>query len=102
MPTRVLLLRHAETANPLIFHAELIWSERPGRRQAEVVAPLLAAESPRLWCSSAIVRGAGYGDADRASSRRGAADRAGFARAAVSALSAAHQRSRARVCGRTR
>jgi broad specificity phosphatase PhoE len=58
MPTRVLLLRHAETADPLIFHgaeSDVGLSER-GRRQAEAVAPLLAAESPGVLVSSAMRR----------------------------------------------
>jgi probable phosphoglycerate mutase len=58
MPTRVLLLRHAETANPLIFHgaeSDVGLSER-GRRQAEAVAPLLAAEMPDVVVSSAMRR----------------------------------------------
>lgn len=58
MPTRVLLLRHAETANPLIFHgaeSDVGLSER-GRRQAEVIAPLLAAERPDAVISSAMRR----------------------------------------------
>ncbi len=58
MPTRVLLLRHAETANPLIFHgaeSDIGLSER-GRRQAEALAPLLAAEAPNVVVSSAMQR----------------------------------------------
>jgi broad specificity phosphatase PhoE len=58
MPTRVLLLRHAETANPLIFHgaeSDIGLSER-GRRQAQAIAPLLAAETPDVVVSSAMRR----------------------------------------------
>ena len=58
MPTRVLLLRHAETANPLIFHgaeSDVGLSER-GHRQAEAIAPVLAAESPHVIISSAMRR----------------------------------------------
>ncbi len=58
MPTRVLLLRHAETANPLIFHgaeSDVGLSAR-GRRQAEAVAPILAAEAPDVVVSSAMRR----------------------------------------------
>lgn len=58
MPTRVLLLRHAETANPLIFHgaeSDVGLSER-GRRQAEAIAPLLEAEAPQVLVSSAMRR----------------------------------------------
>jgi probable phosphoglycerate mutase len=58
MPTRVLLLRHAESANPLIFHgaeSDVALSER-GRRQAEAIAPLLAAEAPQAVVSSAMRR----------------------------------------------
>jgi broad specificity phosphatase PhoE len=58
MPTRVLLLRHAESANPLIFHgaeSDVGLSER-GRRQAEAIAPVLAAETPHVVISSAMRR----------------------------------------------
>jgi 2,3-bisphosphoglycerate-dependent phosphoglycerate mutase len=58
MPTRVLLLRHAESANPLIFHgaeSDIALSER-GRRQAEAIAPILAAEAPQGVLSSAMRR----------------------------------------------
>jgi probable phosphoglycerate mutase len=58
MPTRVLLLRHAESANPLIFHgaeSDVGLSER-GRRQAEAIAPVLAAETPHVIISSAMRR----------------------------------------------
>jgi 2,3-bisphosphoglycerate-dependent phosphoglycerate mutase len=58
MPTRVVLLRHAETANPLIFHgaeSNVGLSER-GRRQAAAIAPLLAAHAPQVLVSSAMRR----------------------------------------------
>jgi broad specificity phosphatase PhoE len=58
MPARVLLLRHAETANPLIFHgaeSDVGLSER-GRRQAEAIAPVLAAQAPQMLVSSAMRR----------------------------------------------
>jgi 2,3-bisphosphoglycerate-dependent phosphoglycerate mutase len=58
MPTRVLLLRHAESANPLIFHgaeSDVGLSER-GRRQAEAIASVLATEAPDVVISSAMRR----------------------------------------------
>jgi broad specificity phosphatase PhoE len=58
MPTRILLLRHAESANPLIFHgaeSDVGLSER-GRRQAEAIAVVLAAEVPDVVVSSAMRR----------------------------------------------
>jgi broad specificity phosphatase PhoE len=58
MSIRVLLLRHAESANPAIFHgaeSDIGLSER-GRRQAEAVAPVLAAYRPGLLVSSAMRR----------------------------------------------
>jgi probable phosphoglycerate mutase len=58
MPTRVLLLRHAEAANPLVFHgaeSDVGLSER-GRRQAEAIAPVLAAQAPQVLVSSAMRR----------------------------------------------
>lgn len=58
MPTRVFLLRHAESANPLVFHgaeSDIGLSER-GRHQAEAIAPILAAYSPNLVVSSAMRR----------------------------------------------
>jgi probable phosphoglycerate mutase len=58
MPTRVLLLRHAETADPTVFHgaeSDVGLSER-GRRQAEAAAPILAAERPMALISSAMRR----------------------------------------------
>ena len=58
MPTRVLLLRHAETASPLIFHgaeSDIGLSER-GRRQADAIAPVLAARAPSAIISSGMRR----------------------------------------------
>src|SRR5437773_1731530 len=58
MSTRVLLLRHAESANPLVFHgaeSDVGLSER-GQRQADAVAPVLAALSPTRLVSSAMRR----------------------------------------------
>jgi broad specificity phosphatase PhoE len=58
MPTRVLLLRHAESANPRIFHgaeSDVGLSQR-GRKQAEAVAPLLAARGPAAVVSSGMRR----------------------------------------------
>jgi probable phosphoglycerate mutase len=58
MPTRVLLLRHAESANPRIFHgAESdVDLSALGQRQAQAVAPLLAACAPDALVSSAMLR----------------------------------------------
>jgi broad specificity phosphatase PhoE len=57
MTTHVLLLRHAESANPTIFHgaeSDVGLSER-GRRQAEAVAQVLAGYRPqRLTCSAML------------------------------------------------
>ncbi len=58
MPTRVLLLRHAESADPAVFHgaeSDVGLSER-GLRQAEAIAPVLAAETPGVVVSSAMRR----------------------------------------------
>src|SRR5262245_45515654 len=58
MPTRVLLLRHAESAAPDVFHgaeSDVGLSPR-GRRQAEAVAPVLAARRPAALVSSAMRR----------------------------------------------
>jgi broad specificity phosphatase PhoE len=58
MPTRVFLLRHAEAANPHIFHgaeSDVDLSER-GRRQAETIAPVLAGQAPQVVISSAMRR----------------------------------------------
>jgi 2,3-bisphosphoglycerate-dependent phosphoglycerate mutase len=58
VPTRVLLLRHAETADPSVFHgaeSDVGLSER-GRRQAERLALLLAEASPAAVVSSAMRR----------------------------------------------
>jgi broad specificity phosphatase PhoE len=58
MPTRVLLLRHAESADPLVFHgAEFdVGLSARGARQAEALAPVLAARAPDLVVSSAMRR----------------------------------------------
>jgi 2,3-bisphosphoglycerate-dependent phosphoglycerate mutase len=56
--TRVLLLRHAETAAPHLFHgaeSDIGLSER-GRHQAEAIAPVLAAERPVAVVSSPMRR----------------------------------------------
>ena len=58
MTTRIFLLRHAETANPNVFHgaeSDVGLSER-GRRQAEQLAPLLAEAQPTAVISSAMRR----------------------------------------------
>jgi broad specificity phosphatase PhoE len=58
VPTRVFLLRHAESADPTVFHgaeSDVGLSER-GRRQAAAVAPVLAAHRPHVVVSSAMRR----------------------------------------------
>jgi probable phosphoglycerate mutase len=58
MPTRVFLLRHAETANPYVFHgaeSDVGLSDK-GRRQAEAIAPYLAAKLPDVLVSSNMRR----------------------------------------------
>src|SRR5581483_8043170 len=58
MMTRVFLLRHAETANPLVFHgaeSDVALSPR-GQRQAEAVARVLAGDRPDVVISSAMRR----------------------------------------------
>jgi broad specificity phosphatase PhoE len=58
VPTRVLLVRHAESADPTVFHgaeSDVGLSER-GHRQAEALAPLLAVEAPAGVVSSAMRR----------------------------------------------
>jgi broad specificity phosphatase PhoE len=58
MPTRVFLLRHAETADPRVFHgaeSDVGLSDK-GRRQAEAIAPVLAALKPDVVISSAMRR----------------------------------------------
>lgn len=58
MSTRVFLLRHAETANPNVFHgaeSDVGLSER-GLRQAEQLAPVLAKVRPAVIVSSAMRR----------------------------------------------
>ena len=58
MPTRVLLLRHAESADPTVFHgAESDVGLSPlGRRQAEAVAAALKSFAPAVVVSSAMRR----------------------------------------------
>jgi broad specificity phosphatase PhoE len=58
MPTRIWLLRHAETTEPNIFHGaetDIGLSER-GRRQAEALAPWWAAKVPDGIVSSGMRR----------------------------------------------
>ncbi len=58
MPTRIFLLRHGETAEPLVFHgaeSDVGLSER-GRRQAEAAAAALAPFGPVQITSSAMLR----------------------------------------------
>ena len=58
MTTRVLLLRHAETANPGVFHgaeSDVGLSDH-GRRQAEAVAAHLAGLGPQVVISSGMRR----------------------------------------------
>jgi broad specificity phosphatase PhoE len=58
MPTRLLLLRHAESARPDVFHgaeSDVGLSER-GRRQAEAAASRLAEYRPDAVISSAMCR----------------------------------------------
>ena len=58
MGSRVLILRHAETSQPYIFHgaeSDVGLSNR-GLRQAEAVAPIIAAEQPVAVVSSAMRR----------------------------------------------
>ena len=58
MTTRVLLLRHAETSAPTVFHgaeSDIGLSDKGGR-QAEVVAPVLAALRPDVVVSSGMRR----------------------------------------------
>jgi|SRR5579864_5217551 len=57
-PTRVLLLRHADTAAPQLFHgaeSDLALSER-GPRGAEAIAPSLALQRPAAVISSPMRR----------------------------------------------
>ena len=58
MPTRFLLLRHAETTQPHVFNGyESDVSLSPlGERQARAVAPVLAAARPDLIISSPMIR----------------------------------------------
>ncbi len=58
MPGRIFLLRHAETAAPDVFHgaeSDVELSER-GRRQADIVAGVLAGHRPVAILSSAMRR----------------------------------------------
>ena len=58
MSTRVLLLRHAESADPSVFHgaeSDVDLSER-GRRQAETIAAVLAKRCPTRVVASAMRR----------------------------------------------
>jgi len=58
VPTRVFVLRHAESADPTVFHgaeSDVGLSER-GWRQAKAVAPILAAHAPAAVVSSAMQR----------------------------------------------
>jgi broad specificity phosphatase PhoE len=58
MSTRVLLLRHAESADPSVFHgaeSDVGLSAR-GERQAMAIAPVLAAQRPNVIVSSAMLR----------------------------------------------
>jgi broad specificity phosphatase PhoE len=58
MSTHVFLLRHAETANPTVFHgfeSDVDLSDK-GVRQAEAIAAVLAAEKPEIVVSSAMLR----------------------------------------------
>jgi broad specificity phosphatase PhoE len=58
MPTRVYLLRHAESSNPAVFHgAESdVGLSDTGRRQAEVIARYFAQRRPDVVISSAMRR----------------------------------------------
>jgi broad specificity phosphatase PhoE len=56
--TRVWLLRHAETANPTVFHgaeSDIGLSDR-GRRQVQQLAPWIARLKPQAIVSSAMLR----------------------------------------------
>jgi probable phosphoglycerate mutase len=58
MSTRVLLIRHAETARPGVFHgfeSNIDLGPR-GHRQAEAVAPIVAAIGPQVLVSSSMLR----------------------------------------------
>lgn len=58
MPTRVFLLRHAESADPTVFHgfeSDTDLSPR-GYQQAEVVARVLAPQKPDAVVSSGMLR----------------------------------------------
>jgi 2,3-bisphosphoglycerate-dependent phosphoglycerate mutase len=56
--TRVLLMRHAETAQPGVFHgfeSDIDLGTR-GYRQAEIIAPIIAAMKPDVLVSSNMLR----------------------------------------------
>ena len=58
MPTRVWLLRHAESAKPTVFHgaeSDIGLSER-GQRRADALAPVLTALAPDAIVSSGMRR----------------------------------------------
>lgn len=57
-PTRILLLRHAESADPTVFHgaeSDVGLSPR-GVRQARAVAPFVASLAPEVLISSGMLR----------------------------------------------
>jgi broad specificity phosphatase PhoE len=58
VPTRVFVLRHGESANPTVFHGSEsdVGLSELGLKQAEAVAPLLAAHAPAAVVSSAMRR----------------------------------------------
>src|ERR1700730_11392814 len=58
MSGKVFLLRHAETANPYVFHgAESdVGRRQKGQRQAEAIAPYFAAKLPDVVVSSNMRR----------------------------------------------
>lgn len=58
MTTRVLLLRHAETANPTVFHgaeSDIGLSPR-GEAQVRLIGPIIAGERPTVVVSSNMLR----------------------------------------------
>lgn len=58
MPTRVFLLRHAESADPTVFHgfeSDTDLSAK-GLRQAELLARVLAPKKPDVVASSGMLR----------------------------------------------
>jgi probable phosphoglycerate mutase len=58
MPTRVYLMRHAETAEPGVFHGyeSNVDLGARGYRQAEAVAPVIASYKPDVLVSSNMLR----------------------------------------------